>query len=112
MLPKMMAPKTYQSRPDLVRKVRTIMESATLEGVIAALEGLRDRPDSTEMAATIDLPVLIIHGAEDQIIPVSVAKDLHKRIPGSSLEILADAGHLLNMEQPELFNDALERCLR
>jgi pimeloyl-ACP methyl ester carboxylesterase len=32
---------------------------------------------------------------------------MHKAIKGSRLEVLPDAGHLLNLEQPELFNQAI-----
>ena len=107
MLPKMLSPKTYPSKPQLVARVKAMMESTSLEGVLGDLAGLRDRPDSTPTLATIDRPTLILHGADDQLIPVSEAEAMHAGIKGSQLKILPDAGHLLNMEQPEAFNEAV-----
>ena len=109
MLPKMLSPKTYQARPELVARVKAMMESTSPDGVLGDLAGLRDRPDSTPTLATIDRPTLILHGADDQLIPVSEAEAMHAGIKGSQLKILPDAGHLLNMEQPEAFNEAMRK---
>ncbi len=107
LLPKMLAPKTYQARPDLVARVKAMLEGASLDGVLGDLAGLRDRTDSTSTLATIDRPTLILHGADDQLIPASEADVMRAGIQGSQLKILPDAGHLLNMEQPEMFNGAV-----
>ena len=107
MLPKMLAPKTYSANPDLVARIKAIMESTPLDGVLGDLAGLRDRPDSTPTLAQIDKPTLILHGADDQLIPPSEAEVMHAGIKRSQLKILPEAGHLLNMEQPEAFNEAV-----
>ena len=111
MLPKMLAPKTYPAKPQLVARVKAMMEGTPLEGVLGDLAGLRDRPDSTPTLATIERPTLILHGADDQLIPASEAEALRARIRGSGLKIIPDAGHLLNMEQPGGFNDAAREFL-
>jgi pimeloyl-ACP methyl ester carboxylesterase len=41
----------------------------------------------------ITVPTLILHGAEDPLVPVAAANDLHQRIRGSRLEIFAGMGH-------------------
>jgi len=41
----------------------------------------------------ITAPTLIQHGADDPLIPVAAAHDLHHRIPGSRLEIFPGMGH-------------------
>lgn len=111
MLPKMMSPKTYAEKPDLVRFSRNIMETSSVEGIIGALQGMKDRPDSTPLLPHINKPVLILHGADDQLIPVKEAEAMQAAIPNAQLQILPDAGHLLNIEQPELFNKAIEQFL-
>ena len=111
MLPKMLSPKTYQAKPELVSRVKAIMESTSLEGVLGDLAGLRDRPDSTSTLAQIDRPTLILHGADDQLIPPSEAETMRAAITGSQLSILPEAGHLLNMEQPEAFNEAIREFI-
>jgi pimeloyl-ACP methyl ester carboxylesterase len=109
MLPKMLSPKTYSARPDLVARVQAMMAHTSLEGVLGDLAGLRDRPDSTPTLALIDRPTLILHGADDQLIPPSEAEVMRAKIKAAQLEIFPDAGHLLNMEQPEKFNTSVRQ---
>jgi 3-oxoadipate enol-lactonase len=111
MLPKMLSPKTYQQKPELVQTAKSIMEETSLEGVVGDLMGMKARPDSTPTLRGIEVPTLILHGADDQLIPLKEAEAMRDAIPQASLEILPDAGHLLNLEQPELFNGAIRRFL-
>lgn len=111
MLPKMLSPRTYVTNPALVEQVREIMEETSPEGAVAALLGMRDRPDSTPLLGRVDLPALVMHGADDQIILVAEAEATRAAIKGSRLEILPNAGHLLNMEQPDLFNQAVQEFM-
>ncbi len=107
MLPKLLAPQNYDDQPDVVEFVQEMMESASVEGIVGALMAMKERPDSTPDLAEIDVPTLIIHGANDQLIPLAEAKAMHQAIPEAELVIVPDAGHLPNLEQPDLFNDAV-----
>ena len=49
----------------------------------------------------ISRPVLILWGREDTWIPLIQGEVLHKMIPGSSLHVIPDAGHLVIEEQPD-----------
>jgi len=111
MLPNMMSPKTYASHKSLVESVRQMMEANSVEGVIGAQLGMKDRPDSTPTLPAIQAPTLILHGADDQLVPVKEAEKMHASIRESQIWILPDAGHLLNLEQPELFNQAVHEYL-
>jgi pimeloyl-ACP methyl ester carboxylesterase len=104
MLPKMLAPKTYESKPDLVEHVDNIMTSTSVPGIVGALEGMKQRPDSTPLLGNINVPTLILHGEDDQLIPAQDAQEMHAAIADSSLNLISNAGHLLNLEQPEKFN--------
>ena len=108
-LPKMMAPITYSQQPDLVQRVRGIMLNTSLDGIIADLIGMKNRPDSTPLLSNILVPTMIIHGNDDQIIPIEEVESMHKAIPKSNLVIIQDAGHLVNLEQPAIFNEEAER---
>lgn len=107
MLPKMLAPQAYRNRPDLVEQVRAIMRSTSVEGIVGDQMGMLERADSTPLLAQIDKPVLIVHGADDRLIPVAEAQAMHAAIKTSRLQIIADAGHLVNLEQPAQFNAAV-----
>jgi 3-oxoadipate enol-lactonase len=56
----------------------------------------------------ISTPTTLIVGANDGVLPQAMSV-LHARIPGSVLELVADAGHLPNIDQPEAFDAALLR---
>ena len=107
MLPKMLAAQNYENDEALVDFVKGVISNASLNGTIGALQAMKDRPDSTPMLGDIDVPVLIIHGADDTLIPPSEAEAMHKAIPNAELVIVPDAGHLPNLEQPDIFNDAV-----
>lgn len=59
----------------------------------------------------IDLPVLIVWGAEDTWIPVDRAERLAAAIPGARLEIIDGAGHLIHYDAPVELAVALHRWL-
>jgi len=107
MLPKMLSPENYAHDPELVAFARHMMEMTSLEGVIGALAAMRDRPDSMPDLPDIDVPVLVIHGADDQLIPVTEAEAMAETVPDGRLVIIPNAGHLPNLEQPDAFNDAV-----
>lgn len=53
--------------------------------------------------AEIDQPTLIIHGADDNLVPLKDAEEAHARIRGSQLSIIPDAGHWPQREKPGEF---------
>jgi pimeloyl-ACP methyl ester carboxylesterase len=111
MLPKLLAKKNYKAQPELVEFVREMMLETSEDGVVGALTAMRDRPDSTPDLASLDIPTLILHGAEDQLIPVTEAEAMVEALPRAQLVVVPDAGHLPNLEQPDFFNDAVREFL-
>jgi len=107
MLPHLLSPKSLAGRPEIVQTAHEIMSSISVNTIIKDLLGLKERPDSTSLLAGSTQPMLIIHGSDDQIVPLAEAQTLQQTIPNAQLTILPDAGHLLNMEQPGLFNAAI-----
>ena len=61
--------------------------------------------------ATIDVPTLVVVGAEDVLTPVSESEILHDAIRGSRLEVIEHAGHVSNLERPAAFNHVLSEFL-
>jgi pimeloyl-ACP methyl ester carboxylesterase len=58
-----------------------------------------------------ELPLLIVWGSRDPIIPASHAEDAHRSLPGSRLEVFEGVGHLPQLEQPGRFIALFERFL-
>lgn len=53
------------------------------------------------------MPVLLIWGAHDAVIPVAHAQIAHEAMPGSQLEVFADAGHFPHHQDPDRFLELL-----
>jgi 3-oxoadipate enol-lactonase len=73
----------------------------------AAVTAMMERKDSTQLLEKIDVPALVVHGAEDALIPPSEAEGMQRAIRNSQLELIPSSGHLPNLEQPERFDGVL-----
>jgi 3-oxoadipate enol-lactonase len=107
MLPKLLSPFTRRRRPEIVEEVSAMMASASAESVVATLRGLAARPDSTPLLRGIVVPTRVIVGEDDEITPVGEAQIMARGIPGARMELVPDAGHLPNLENPQSFNSLL-----
>lgn len=57
---------------------------------------------------TIEIPCLIIVGKQDQLTPVKYSEFFHDKIKNSELHIINKAGHLVMLEKPTEFNQAIK----
>ncbi|MEP6592366.1 MAG: alpha/beta fold hydrolase [Acidobacteriota bacterium] len=112
MLPKLLGETSQASRPEVVEEVRRMIESAPVEAIAGALEAMLGRPDSTPELATIGWPALIVVGAEDQVTPPADAEAMQRALTRSRLVVIPEAGHLSNLEAPEMFSAALADFLQ
>jgi 3-oxoadipate enol-lactonase len=102
-LPRLLSDYTRQHHLEVELRARQVIEAASAQGIAAAARGLALRADSTELLASIPCPTLVIVGAEDVITPPNVAQDYAAKIPGAQYVVIPKAGHLSNLEQPEMF---------
>lgn len=61
--------------------------------------------DQRDLLPRIAVPTLLIWGELDARSPLSVARQFERAIPDTKLVVIRGAGHVSNLEQPELFND-------
>lgn len=59
------------------------------------------QPEKWDEVGTLEMPVLLLWGEQDSVIPLSHARAFEAAIPGSKLITYADAGHLPMEETPE-----------
>ena len=104
MLPKLLGETTRRDRPQAARQVREMIERQTREGIAAAVEVLMSRPDSTPLLAGITVPALVIAGKEDVLTPPAEMEKMAGGIKGARFVEIEAAGHLANLEQPDVFN--------
>jgi pimeloyl-ACP methyl ester carboxylesterase len=108
MLPKLLAGGASEA---LRAEVRRLIEANDRRGIAAALRAMAARPDSTPMLASLDMPTLVIVGAEDGLTPPDDARAMNAALPNSRLVEIPGAGHLANLEAPDAFNEAIDEFL-
>ena len=59
----------------------------------------------------VNVPTLVVWGAEDRIIPVDAGRRIHEAIPRSSLEVIPECGHLPHVEKADEFASMVLRHL-
>jgi pimeloyl-ACP methyl ester carboxylesterase len=111
MLPKLVGASTQRDRPDVVEHVKTLILTNSTTAISGALKAMMTRPDSTPLLSGIHVPTLILVGEEDALTPPAMSESMHQGIAGSELVRIPGAGHMSNLERPELFNAALARFL-
>ena len=95
---------SLKTRPDVVGQLRSTIETTEVSGIIVDLIAMADRPDSLPLLPQITCPTLVIVGDEDHTTPPADARLIAQGIPGARFAVIAGAGHLSNLEQPEQFN--------
>jgi pimeloyl-ACP methyl ester carboxylesterase len=63
--------------------------------------------DIRDQLVSIQLPALVVCGMEDRMTPFKYSEFLASGIPGATLQGIPEAGHMVMLEQPELFNAAV-----
>ncbi|KAF6142995.1 hypothetical protein GIB67_000062 [Kingdonia uniflora] len=89
-------------------------DRALIEVIVAMVmdSGSESKPPLTKRLNEISCPVLIITGDNDRIVPSWNAKRLSQAIPGSSLEIIKNCGHLPHEERVEEFVSVVQQFLQ
>jgi 3-oxoadipate enol-lactonase len=105
MFPKMIAARSAESVA--AKKLRSIMESCPALTIEHALAAMRDREDFTSLLPKLTIPILIVVGADDAIASPEVARAMHQSAPRSKLAIIPGAGHMVPLENPQAFAQAM-----
>jgi pimeloyl-ACP methyl ester carboxylesterase len=107
MLPKLLGETSREHRPEVVEKVGTLVREQAPEAIVGAQRGMASRSATTDVLASIAVPTLVVTGEEDAVTGPEVGRDLAAAIPGARFLLIEEAGHLVNLEQPEIVNEAL-----
>src|SRR5713226_851736 len=100
------APERRPQREAMIGKIRAEGAASIWEGsgpapsadeLIAVVEALRDRPDDRATVASLGVPLLVVVGGSDQMIPAEMARRLADSAPDGSFELVEGAGHLVSV---------------
>lgn len=105
-----------EANPDLIEKAlafAAVVGPQPDHARTAQLQAVQDTRPYYKWLAEIKVPVLIMHGEEDQVWPLKNARTLHEGTKGrAELALFPGAGHVLFQEQPAAFNARLEVFLK
>jgi pimeloyl-ACP methyl ester carboxylesterase len=104
--------------PDEVRNtvMRNVMRPGAQAAFLATLRQMSDlggqRADLVSEAQavlrTASVPVLVLHGRQDRVIPFAHSEAAQRLAPTSQLQLVERCGHTPQLEQPAVFNAALQ----
>ena len=110
-LKKVFSVKTQEERHDMTSSIFKLIMALPDSTLCATQMALASRTDTSPILEKVTVPTLIVRGAEDQLMSVQQANDLHHAIPGSELVEIPQAGHLPNLENAGDFNSAMNMFL-
>lgn len=94
---------TRSAHPDKADTIRRWVAATASNGYIGCCHAIREL-SLTDALRKIEVPTLVVVGAEDSATPPEVAERIHERIEGSRMEVIEDAAHLSSFERPAELN--------
>ena len=111
MMTNWLGPRFKENSPAASQQLIKNMQQMSVDGFIGAVSALRD----VDLRANLDnvhARTLILAGSDEPPPLLSAAEALTARIEGASLELVADSGHLTNVENSSAFNALVSRFLQ
>lgn len=100
------------NRAELHEPLKQLILNTPPKGVIAALHGMAERPDSTDWLAEIVVPAVVIAGTEDAIMPMERSQTMAQMLNHAWLVEVNGGAHMPMLEMPEVVADALLQLIR
>ena len=104
--PMFLSPQNAQN-PALVSLITGMGEHIGRDGYVRQQTAIMGRKDRLSDLKMINVPTLIMVGAEDKVTPPKVSQEMHENITGSELVIVPNCGHLVTLEAPKIVCDYL-----
>lgn len=99
---------TLAERPDVVSRVREWLAQAPAAGIAWAQRAMAARPTRLTAVEDLEVPGLVLRGAEDELSTQSSAEAMAERLRRqSTLKVVPRAGHLSAVESPAVVAGAL-----
>jgi len=93
--------------PDTKGLVEQWMKATSDEGLLSGLKSMRSRIDRCHTLQGINIPCWVVSADRDQAISPDFARALERELPNCRMDIIKDAGHMVNMEKSGEFNRLL-----
>lgn len=105
---KVFSNQSLEYKKETVEKIKNVILNTKVETLTASLAALAERHETCSTLRNITIPVLILCGSEDSVTPVKQSEFLVSSLPLAQFHIVEHAGHLSNLEQPDIFNKHIQ----
>lgn len=105
--PNLFAAGRFEANPIIVQELRAVVSRTSPDAIAVAQRAMAGRPDMTSLLPQIEVPALVIAGAEDALIPPREMQQIAAAIPNSQYVEIAGAGHMTTVENPSAVNQAM-----
>jgi 3-oxoadipate enol-lactonase len=102
---------SFTNKKEVVEQLKEVIYSTSPRMITQGLKALAERRETCSTLCMVNIPTLIICGKEDELTPIIQSEYMKQNIDGSLLRVIEDAGHVSNLEQPEVFNKCLSDFL-
>jgi pimeloyl-ACP methyl ester carboxylesterase len=97
--------------PSVVAFSEKMMHDTPMQTLVEFLHALEVHDETEGLTTLAKVPTLIACGDEDLLTPMEHSQEMADALPKSELVIVDGAGHLVQLEQPEIIDDALVRLV-
>lgn len=95
----------------LICTIKTMARNTGRRAFSTQERAIMSRQDSRPLLPSIACPTLVLCGRDDKLTPPALHEEIAAGIPGSTLQVIDDCGHLSTLEQPAEVSRALRAWL-
>jgi pimeloyl-ACP methyl ester carboxylesterase len=115
-IPTLFAEDNIKMYKEDIRELKHIAQGVSRQGIINALEGMKDRPKRDWILQYAKCPVLFIIGKKDRVVPFESILKQTQLVKGATVLILENAGHMGFIEEKKQTQESLilfaRKCFR
>ena len=100
-----------RNNPHVGGVVRAMAHRLGPEVFVRQQRAIMTRADRIALLRSLNIPALVLCGADDAITPPDIHRDMVARLPDATLAIIAQVGHLTSLEAPERVTEAMRAWL-
>jgi len=99
-------PKNHENE-ELIQIVKQMDATLGKEVLIKQLKATSQRVSLLGQLASLENPIHIIASAEDKLVPIDTVREMHSKIPNTTLTIVNNCGHMLPLEVPDVIGASI-----
>ena len=109
--PKTFANENTERFHETIERLKSKAKKTSNNGICAALDGMKARPDRSLVLKMTEVPVQYIIGKKDNFIPFSILDKLELPV-GTDLVVLENSGHMGMFEEKQKSTDSIRKFLK